>query len=78
MRAAAPQPDIPINNVGGPPPGEFRSVERDAWISAVGANMLTPIFLIRETIDGMIARGASVIPTNSVRHVPSCAASLAI
>src|SRR5262249_42645286 len=52
-------------------PGEFRSVERDAWISAVDANMLTPIFLIRETIDGMIARGASVIPTNSVRHVPS-------
>jgi NAD(P)-dependent dehydrogenase (short-subunit alcohol dehydrogenase family) len=53
--AAAPQPDILINNAGGPPPGDFRGVERDAWISAVDANMLTPIFLIRETIDGMIA-----------------------
>jgi 3-oxoacyl-[acyl-carrier protein] reductase len=54
--AAAPQPDILINNTGGPLPGDFRKVERDAWISAVDANMLTPIFLIRATIDGMIAR----------------------
>ena len=54
--AAAPNPDILINNAGGPPPGDFRNVERDAWISAVDANMLTPIVLIRATIDGMIAR----------------------
>src|SRR5262249_16761186 len=54
--AAAPNPDILINNAGGPPPGDFRNVEREDWISAIDANMLTPIFLIRETIDGMIAR----------------------
>jgi 3-oxoacyl-[acyl-carrier protein] reductase len=54
--AAAPQPDILINNAGGPPPGDFRKVDRDGWISALDANMLTPIFLIRETIDGMVAR----------------------
>lgn len=54
--AAAPQPDILVNNAGGPPPGDFRKVERDDWISAIDANMLTPIFLIRATIDGMVAR----------------------
>jgi 3-oxoacyl-[acyl-carrier protein] reductase len=54
--AAAPNPDILINNAGGPPPDDFRNVEREEWISALDANMLTPIFLIRATIDGMIAR----------------------
>jgi NAD(P)-dependent dehydrogenase (short-subunit alcohol dehydrogenase family) len=54
--AAAPRPDILINNAGGPPPGDFRDVERDAWIRAIDENMLTPIFLIPQTIDGMVAR----------------------
>src|SRR5699024_6821370 len=40
----------------GPPPGDFRSWERETWISALDANMLTPIELIRATVDGMIAR----------------------
>ena len=47
-----PNPDILINNASGPPPGDFREVKREDWISAVDANMLTPIFLIRATIDG--------------------------
>jgi 3-oxoacyl-[acyl-carrier protein] reductase len=55
--SACPNPDILVNNAGGPPPGDFRDVDREAWIQAVDANMLTPIFLIRATIDGMIARG---------------------
>jgi len=55
--SACPEPDILVNNAGGPPPGDFRGVEREAWIRAVDANMLTPIFLIRAVIDGMIARG---------------------
>jgi 3-oxoacyl-[acyl-carrier protein] reductase len=54
--AACPQPDILVNNAGGPPPGDFRSFTHDDWISALEANMLTPIELIRATIDGMIAR----------------------
>ena len=54
--AACPQPDILINNAGGPPPGDFRDWTRDDWIRAVDANMLTPIELIKSTIDGMIAR----------------------
>ena len=54
--AACPDPDILVNNAGGPPPGDFRDWERDDWIKALDANMLTPIALIRAVVDGMIAR----------------------
>ena len=54
--AAAPQIDILINNAGGPAPGDFRDWDRDIWIKALDANMLTPIELIKATVDGMIAR----------------------
>jgi 3-oxoacyl-[acyl-carrier protein] reductase len=49
--------DIVVTNAGGPPPGDFREWDRDAWIKAVDANMLTPIELIKATVDGMAARG---------------------
>ncbi|MFP8776986.1 SDR family oxidoreductase [Hydrogenophaga sp. RWCD_12] len=49
--------DIVVTNAGGPPTGDFRSWDRDAWIRAVDANMLTPIELIKATVDGMAARG---------------------
>jgi len=55
--AACPEPDILVNNAGGPPPGDFREWDREAWIRALDANMLTPIFLIKASVDGMIARG---------------------
>ena len=54
--AACPDPDILVNNAGGPPRGDFREWGRDDWIKAVDANMLTPIFLIKAVVDGMIAR----------------------
>jgi 3-oxoacyl-[acyl-carrier protein] reductase len=54
--AACPSPDILVNNAGGPPPGDFRSWTRDDWVKALDANMLTPIELIKATVDGMIAR----------------------
>ena len=54
---ACPQPDILVTNAGGPPPGDFRDWRRDDWIRAIDANMLTPIELIRLTVDGMQARG---------------------
>jgi 3-oxoacyl-[acyl-carrier protein] reductase len=54
--AACPQVDILVNNAGGPPPGDFRTWTRDHWIAAIDANMLTPIELIKATVDGMIAR----------------------
>src|SRR5574337_1797386 len=40
--------DIVVTNAGGPPPGDFRAWERDAWLGAIDANMLTPIELIRD------------------------------
>ena len=55
--AACPQVDILVNNAGGPPPGDFRAWDRDAWIAALDANMLTPIELIKATVDAMAARG---------------------
>ncbi|KAF7598911.1 MAG: 3-oxoacyl-ACP reductase [Candidatus Dactylopiibacterium carminicum] len=54
--AACPQPDILVTNAGGPKPGDFRNWDRDTWIAALDANMLTPIALIQATVDGMIAR----------------------
>ena len=54
--AACPQVDILVNNAGGPPPGDFREWDRDAWLRALDANMLTPIELIKATVDGMMAR----------------------
>jgi len=49
-------PDILVTNAGGPPPGDFRDWERKDWIAAVDANMLTPIELIKATVDGMMDR----------------------
>jgi 3-oxoacyl-[acyl-carrier protein] reductase len=54
--AACPTPDILVNNAGGPPAGDFREFSREDWIKALDANMITPIELIKATMDGMIAR----------------------
>ncbi|MCE2946285.1 MAG: SDR family oxidoreductase [bacterium] len=55
--AACPEPDILVNNAGGPPPGDFREWTREHWIKAVEANMLTPIEMIKATVDPMMKRG---------------------
>jgi 3-oxoacyl-[acyl-carrier protein] reductase len=70
--AACPQPDILVNNAGGPPPGDFRDWSRDDWIRALDANMLTPIELIKATVDGMIDRrfGRIVNITSSAVKAP--------
>jgi 3-oxoacyl-[acyl-carrier protein] reductase len=59
--ATCPNPSILINNAHGPLPGDFRQVAREDWICTVDANMLTPIFLIRAVVDGMVARGFAPI-----------------
>ncbi|MCW9035758.1 MAG: SDR family oxidoreductase [Alphaproteobacteria bacterium] len=70
--ALCPTPDILVNNAGGPPPGNFRDWERDDWIAAVDQNMLTPIELIKATVDGMIERrfGRIVNITSSAVKAP--------
>lgn len=56
LLAACPQPDILINNVGGPPPGDFRDWDQSDWFAAVNANMFSAIDMIRRCLDGMINR----------------------
>jgi len=69
---ACPMPDILVNNAGGPPPGDFRNWTREDWLKAIDANMLTPIELIKATLDGMIARkfGRVVNITSSAVKAP--------
>jgi 3-oxoacyl-[acyl-carrier protein] reductase len=53
---ACPAPDILVNNNGGPTPGRFADWDRDAWLSALDANMLAPLAMIRAVLDGMVER----------------------
>ena len=70
--AACPQVDILVTNAGGPPAGDFREFERADWIAALDANMLSPIALIRATVDAMIERrfGRIVNITSSAVKAP--------
>lgn len=68
---ACPAPDILVNNAGGPPPGDFRAWDRETWVTALDANMITPILLIRAVVDTMIAKrfGRIVnITSGAVKH----------
>lgn len=57
LLAAAPNPDILVNNNGGPPPKPFREVTREALLEGVTQNLATPLALTQAVVDGMIARG---------------------
>lgn len=57
LLAACPNPDILINNAGGPPPGDFKNFSLDDWRKAVEGNMISPIALIHATVYGMMERG---------------------
>ena len=56
LLAACAEPDILINNNGGPPLKDFRTLDREAILGGVVQNMVTPIELVQRVIDGMIAR----------------------
>ncbi len=53
---ALPRVDILVNNAGGPPPRDFRSVDREAMLAGLESNMITPIALIQAVIDSMAGR----------------------
>lgn len=57
LLAACPQPDILVNNNGGPPRRDFRELDREAMISGVIQNMISPIEMIQQVADGMAERG---------------------
>jgi 3-oxoacyl-[acyl-carrier protein] reductase len=56
LLAACPNPDILVNNNGGPPFRNFRELDRQAILDGVTMNMVTPIELIQKVIDSMAAR----------------------
>ena len=49
--------DILVNNAGGPPPGMWSDWDRNDFIAALDANMLTPIALIKALVPAMMERG---------------------
>ena len=53
---ACPDPDILINNAGGPPPGDFRDLDEQKWLAGLVPNLVAPIMLIKATVDGMASR----------------------
>jgi len=68
---ACPNPDILVNNAGGPPHGDFRQFTHDDWIKAIESNMLSAIFMIKATVDGMIERKFGRIVNITSRGVKS-------
>ncbi len=54
---ACPTPDILVNNNAGPPLRNFRELDRQAILTGVTMNMVTPIELIQKVIDSMASRG---------------------
>ena len=57
LLAACPEPDILVNNNGGPPFRDFRELDREKILAGVTNNMVTPIELVQAVVDGMAARG---------------------
>lgn len=55
--AAAGDADILVNNAGGPPPGMWHDWDREDFITALDANMLAPIAMIKALVPGMMERG---------------------
>ncbi len=76
--AACPDPDILINNNGGPPPGRFEDWDHARWLEALEANLLAPVLLIRAVIGGMRARrfGRIVNVTSAMVKAPHAALGL--
>jgi 3-oxoacyl-[acyl-carrier protein] reductase len=56
LLTACPEPDILVNNNGGPPPAPFEAITREKILSGLEANMLTPIALAQAVLPGMAAR----------------------
>ncbi|WP_226688802.1 SDR family oxidoreductase [Ruegeria arenilitoris] len=49
--------DILVTNAGGPPPGLWSNWDRDDFIKALDANMLTPIAFMKALLPGMMDKG---------------------
>ena len=54
--AACPEPDILVNNNAGPPPRDFRELDRQKMLDGVVANMVVAVELIQKAIEPMVAK----------------------
>jgi 3-oxoacyl-[acyl-carrier protein] reductase len=70
--------DILVTNAGGPPPGVWTDWERDDFIAALDANMLTPIALIKAVVPGMMERGWGRVVNITSRAVKAPLAALGL
>src|SRR6202012_5795169 len=59
--AASPEPDILVNNNGGPPFRDFRELDRQKILDGVIGNMVGGIELIQKAIDPMVAKKFGLI-----------------
>ena len=64
--------DIVVTNAGGPPTGDFRDWDRDTWVRALDANMLTPIALIQATVDSRAHRHPGAVQWRAQRPDRFC------
>ena len=76
--AAAGPVDILVTNAGGPPPGLWSDWEREDFIRAIDANMLTPIALMKALLPGMIAKGWGRVVNITSQSVKSPVAELGL
>ena len=70
--------DILVTNAGGPPPGLWSDWERDDFIRALDANMLTPVALMKASLPGMIDRGWGRVVNITSQSVKSPIAQLGL
>jgi 3-oxoacyl-[acyl-carrier protein] reductase len=70
--------DILVTNAGGPPPGIWSDWQREDFIRALDANMLTPIALMTALLPGMIGRGWGRVVNITSQSVKAPIASLGL
>ena len=70
--------DILVTNAGGPPPGLWSDWNRDDFIRALDANMLTPIALMQALMPAMINRGWGRVVNITSQSVKAPIASLGL
>lgn len=76
--AALGQADILVTNAGGPPPGTWTDWNRDDFIRAIDANMLSAIALMQALVPGMMQRGWGRVVNITSQSVRSPIAALGL
>ncbi|MFQ5932078.1 MAG: SDR family NAD(P)-dependent oxidoreductase, partial [Nitrospiraceae bacterium] len=80
LLTACPEPDILVNNNAGPPPGNLEDWGHAEWVTALEANLLAAVFLIKAVLPGMRARkfGRIVNITSGILKATRCSFGLSM